>query len=380
MPTGVARPAAVVTLWSQAFTPKLRSMLSEKAASLGHTYALRHAGSGRPSLSRIKAATASTRSKLLGFSPSLEGGSRLVGISCSWHRSAAELGSARTARTTRSDATKDTTRVIGARCLPSALAELLLLEHPAQDLARRRLRNRGDELDLARHLVVGEAALDEGDDVGGRELVARLLDDEGLGDLARLGVRLADHRRVRDRRVLDQQRLDLRRRDAESLELDHLLLPVADVEVAALVDAADVAAVVPAPTDRRRRRLRRLPVAPHDLGTADADLADLARPERLLAGLDVHYPVLGVVGQEAGRVDDVEALVVHRVHVRERRRFGHAVALQHLHAGELAEAPRQLRRDRSRADHRHAQARQIVLLEVRPVREHQEHGRHDEEE
>src|SRR2546425_5817985 len=197
----------------------------------------------------------------------------------------------------------------------SALAELPLFQDATQDLARGRLRDGVDELDLARNLVVGEAALDEGDHVGGGQRLARLPDDERLGDLARLGMRLADHRGIGNRRMLQQERLDLGRGDTEALELDHLLLAVTDVEIAALVDAPDVTAVVPALAKRRRRRLGGLPVALHDLRTPDADLADLAGPEHALAGLDVDHPVLGVVGHEAGRVDDVEALVMDGVHV-----------------------------------------------------------------
>src|SRR5262249_4205739 len=117
-----------------------------------------------------------------------------------------------------------------ARSEPSASApgELLLLEDAAEDLAGGCLRDRVDELDLAGNLVVGETALDEGDDVAGRQVLPLLPDDESLGNLAGLGMRLTDHCRVGDGRVLDQERLDLGRRDAESLELDHFLLAVAD--------------------------------------------------------------------------------------------------------------------------------------------------------
>src|SRR5262249_57775578 len=92
-----------------------------------------------------------------------------------------------------------------------------------------------------------------------------------------------------------RERLALGGREPESLELDHFLLAVADVEVPALVDVADVAAVVPAVAKGRRRRLRRPPVALHDLRPANADLPDLARCEDPLAGLDVDHLLGGAL-------------------------------------------------------------------------------------
>ena len=88
------------------------------------------------------------------------------------------------------------------------VVELPFFENATQDLAGGRLGDRVDERDLTRNLVVGQPALDEGDHVVGSEVMPRFPDDERLGDLARLGMRLSDHRGVGGRGVLEQERLD----------------------------------------------------------------------------------------------------------------------------------------------------------------------------
>src|ERR1700752_2790579 len=72
---------------------------------------------------------------------------------------------------------------------------LLFLQHAAQDLARRRLRDRLDELKLVQGLVARQApARPREQRVGGEGGV--LAHHERLRQLARLGIGLADHRAV----------------------------------------------------------------------------------------------------------------------------------------------------------------------------------------
>src|SRR5437867_6534307 len=125
-------------------------------------------GNGRSSLWRISQVMASMSSPSLGFLSSGDGAAPSNRISYSRY-GPVKLEQATAASIAGSSAT------IRQRLLTaSALAELPLLQHATKNLARGRLRNGVDELDLARNLVVGEAALDEGDDVARREIVARL--------------------------------------------------------------------------------------------------------------------------------------------------------------------------------------------------------------
>src|SRR2546423_12032141 len=92
--------------------------------------------------------------------------------------------------------------------------------------------------------------------------------------------------------MLAEHGLDLRRSDAEALVLDELLLAIDDEDVALVVAAADVAGVEPAVADDVGGVLRLVPVAPHHLRAAHADLTHLAIGERPRTGLQIHELVL----------------------------------------------------------------------------------------
>ena len=104
--------------------------------------------------------------------------------------------------------------------------------------------------------------------------------DDGADLLAEHVVGDADRRRVGHGRVLEQGGFDLDAVDVLAAADDHVLGPVDDVDEALVVDAGDVARVQPAVGDRRRRRLRLVPVALDDVGTLDPQLADLARRQQ----------------------------------------------------------------------------------------------------
>ena len=108
-------------------------------------------------------------------------------------------------------------------------------------LPRLLARQRVGEFDHARHLVVGDALL--------QERAHRLALERGAvvrlhmrGErLAELGVGNAEHRAVGDLRHGDQHRLDLGRIDVHAARDHHVGLAVADVEIAVAVEVADVA-------------------------------------------------------------------------------------------------------------------------------------------
>src|SRR4051794_16290777 len=119
-------------------------------------------------------------------------------------------------------------------------------EHRRPDLApqnpaRRALRERLPEPDVARVLVDRDPRLDERLDVRRRRLAVGLEHDRRAGLLAELVVGEAGECRLDDVGVLVDHLLDLARVDVEPAADDHLLLAVGDEEVALVVDAREVA-------------------------------------------------------------------------------------------------------------------------------------------
>src|SRR5262249_3077128 len=160
--------------------------------------------------------------------------------------------------------------------VPAARGTLLLDQHAAQDLARRRFRDRIDDGHPTNLLVGRHATSDPVHPLGWRDRCAE--HDEGLRDLAGLLVGARNHRGVHDRGMREQQAFELGRRHLHALVFDQLLDAIDDVEVAVGVGVAHVARVQPAlGVDRARGRLRVVPVAAHDVRPAHANLAALTR-------------------------------------------------------------------------------------------------------
>src|SRR4051812_39383416 len=94
------------------------------------------------------------------------------------------------------------------------LLALRLAQLDAPDLPGERLRQVVHELDLARVRVRRVAVAHEALDLVGkvvRAVVALAQDDEGLDDVAALGVRRRNRGGLQHSRVLDARRLDLER-------------------------------------------------------------------------------------------------------------------------------------------------------------------------
>src|SRR5207249_7242829 len=165
---------------------------------------------------------------------------------------------------------------------------------------------------------------------------------------------------VGDRGVLAEHRLDLSRSDTEALVLDELLLAIDDEDVALLVAAADVAGVEPAVADDVGRVLRLVPVAPHHLRAANADLADLSIGKRLRAGLEVDDLVLRAGNHSPDRFEHGR---VYWVGVRYRRGLGETVALDDRFADALDHPLRGIGSERGGAAEEKAHRREVVLLD-----------------
>src|SRR5881296_3762624 len=133
----------------------------------------------------------------------------------------------------------------------------------ASNLAADRLRQVGDELDLARILVGGGHRLDVLLQLA-RERVRRRAPGrehhERLDDLAAERVGLADDGGLGDRGVLDQGGFDLERPDAIRGAVDYVVGAAHEPEVAVAVHRRAVAGDVPVAAMARRRRLGIAPV------------------------------------------------------------------------------------------------------------------------
>src|SRR5690606_33998864 len=153
--------------------------------------------------------------------------------------------------------------------LPVGFAEFAL-----ENLARGVAGDLVAALHGGRALEVRQALAAEVDDL----LLGHVLGqhDEGLRGLAPLLGRDADHRAVGDGRVAHQDVLDLGGVDVLPARDDHVLDPVVHVEVAVLVQVADVAGPEPVVLGQGGLgRLGQVPVPLHVLrGLAD-DLPDL---------------------------------------------------------------------------------------------------------
>ena len=94
-------------------------------------------------------------------------------------------------------------------------------------------------------------------------------------------------------RMGEQHFLDLARIDVGAAGDDQVLGAVLEVEIALLVEDADVAGMQPAAAQRGRARLRVLPIARHDHAAAE-DLAGLARRHRLVLRIRDHHLDAGI--------------------------------------------------------------------------------------
>src|SRR6478752_2943784 len=192
-------------------------------------------------------------------------------------------------------------------------------------LARRPLRETVDEPDPPRVFVGGHALLDEIAEFVGLGVRTRLERDRRADLLAERLVRYAYHRRLRYGGVLVEDFLDLARVHVEPAADDQLLHPVHDEEIAVLVDPADIATAEPAVRrDRRGRRIRQIPVALHDVVTADLDLATFAGRHFVSVRVDnAHLDTLDGGADRAGLL-----FAIGVVEGRDRRGLRQSVAFQ----------------------------------------------------
>src|SRR5262245_54040450 len=159
-----------------------------------------------------------------------------------------------------------------------------LFQHPAQNLSRRRLRNRVNHLEMANLLIAGHALRHESRERVQVKRSAFARHDERFRSFAPIRIRHAGDAAIFYVRVLEHYGFEFRRRDTEALIFDHLLFAVDDVDKTLVVHPADVASVKPAIAQGAGGLFRRVPVTLHDLRASHNYLAGLARRQIDFAG------------------------------------------------------------------------------------------------
>src|SRR6516162_2461191 len=120
-----------------------------------------------------------------------------------------------------------------------------------------------------------------------RDFRGTLRHDDGADSFADCGIGHADHGHVRDLGMSQQGLFHLSRADVESTADDDVLQPSGNPEVAVLVQPTQIAGTPPALVVRGRgREIGPAPVFEHPARTAVADLAVLARADRLIVVAD----------------------------------------------------------------------------------------------
>ena len=138
-----------------------------------------------------------------------------------------------------------------------------------------RVRELGDDLDVAGHLERGEVLARERVERSEVGRPAGRGDDERLHVFFRQVRRHADHRRLGDVGMTLERGLDLGRRQVLAAAADHFLLAADERVRLVVVDAHEVAGPQPAVDDHGRGLLGHLVVAAHDRRVAQLELADL---------------------------------------------------------------------------------------------------------
>src|SRR5690242_7573756 len=148
-----------------------------------------------------------------------------------------------------------------------------LPEHVLLDLPRRGLRQLRHERHPMRRLEVREAVARERDQLGVRRRGAGLQDDVCVWGLSPLLVRQPDYRRLLHGGMPEQNALDLEARDVLAATDDHVLDPIAYLDVAVRMKHRRIPGVKPSIAHHLFGRLGVFVVALHDHVAARDDLS-----------------------------------------------------------------------------------------------------------
>ena len=190
------------------------------------------------------------------------------------------------------------------------------------------------------HLEAGQPLLHVTGELLGGHLGSRAQDDGGADLLAEDGVGHADHRGVGHGGMLEQGGLDLDRVHVLTAADHHVLGPVHDVDEPVLVDPGHVAGVEPSLGEGGGGGIGLVPVAAHDVGPLDPQLAgDVGATREVVGGL-VAVEAVGHdrdIAHGDGRADAVGPadVVVAAVHGGHRGRLGEPVAVGGSAHGEV---------------------------------------------
>src|SRR5262245_13028756 len=126
------------------------------------------------------------------------------------------------------------------------------------------------------HFEIGQELLGKGDDVRFFELLSGPRHDDGADLLTHHLVGHADDSDLEDRRMRSKCIFDLNAIDVLAAAIDHIFLSIDDVDQTLLVDSGHIAGVEPSVDEGIGRRFGFIPVALHDIRSANEQFADAA--------------------------------------------------------------------------------------------------------
>ena len=187
----------------------------------------------------------------------------------------------------------------------------------------------------------------------------------------------ADYRRLLHRRVLGQGHLHLGRENVLSAGDDHVLHPVHEEQVAAVVEVAGVAGAIPAVPEDLGGSLGLVPVLAHEVAGPGPDLP--RRPPGNLVAVGVPDRQRDPGHSPARRLQPgaAQAVVPAAEEGQQRRGLGHPVALGDVEVGVQAQQPVQQGRGHGRgAVGQPLEGGQALGGEVGMAEHQGDHGRH----
>ena len=250
------------------------------------------------------------------------------------------------------------------------IAVEILQNHALGDLAGGRPWQLVYLVELARYLEQGQICLQELLEFAYIELHALVHAVEAGAGLAAQLILYTDDRDFRYARELVYELLDLAWVYVLAHADDHILDAVDDVDVAVGVGPHDVARVQPAAAQRLFRSFLEVPVAEHDIGAPDDELARLA--ERHLAAVAADDAPVDIRHDGA---DGAGPRIVPWIHRDDRRCLGEPVALADRRLEFIAEILLDLLRQRRAA--RDDEAQRLHVLLAGELREQRAYRGHD---
>src|SRR5215471_4658993 len=178
--------------------------------------------------------------------------------------------------------------------------------------------------------------------------------------------------------MFEQHGLELSRSNAEALVLDHFLLAIDYIEIALVIDPADVSCIQPSVPQNTGGLFRCVPVSLHDLRTADDNFADFRGTQGDFTGLQVHNPMLGA-GHKDAAAFELDETALERAVMRSWRRLRESISLDQGGAHTLLHSSGDVRGQRRGGAEDVLDCAELRWPETFRVGDHKQNGRYSEQ-